>query len=431
MNFKRILSLALAILLSSVLVACTPANTQTTAATSGNATYKVTVLDPNGMPVTTGVVVKFMQGGVQKAMQTLDAGGTASKELPRGDYTVELMFTVEGAAYGYDKSALALSATKTELTIDLLNQATVEGPVLSVKTGELDEYGFSIHAEYNSRVVYTGRTVVDLAAKDKSFFLYMPEKSGYYEITVENNMGTIAYNGSPYAVQDLNLAKKVEGKENTILLEVQGGSEGSEHVLSIENAGDATQAVISIKWVGQIDVIPWTSYQNVSELKPYTLPADAVLQDFDLMQKYEIVFNEADGYYHVGTVDGPLVLVRLGANSDKDCQYLLKSWETVASTDYVVSYHFDANGEVYERINYGPAILEYFEVDDEASGLYPLTKDLYTIIRDVGESKGWWNKARPELGILKDPNSDVDYDYLEESAWLFNCCFIVEGDGRG
>ncbi len=425
MNMKRIMTLVLAaVLLCGIFTACTPQNTESTQAASGNATYKVTVKDPSGAPMTTGVVVKFMQGGVQKAMQTVDAGGTAAKELPKGDYTVELMFTVEGMSYGYDKEAVQLSATKTELTIDLLNQATEKGPDLSVKTGELDQWGFAVHADYGSYIVKTGRTVVDLAANDKNFFLYMPEKSGYYEITVENNAGIIGYNGSPYAVQEMNLAEKVEGKENTILLTVQKGSEGAEHVLSIENTGAAAQAILSITWVGEIDVIPWTNYSNVSELKPYSHPADAVVAEFDLTKAYEIVFSEVDGYYHVGAVDGPVVLVRLGANSDGGCKYLLKSWETVASTDYVVSYHYDANGEVYERINYGPAILQYFEVDDEASGLYPLTKDLYTIIHDVGQSKGWWDKSRPELGIIKDPNSDLDYDYLEESAWLFNCCYI-------
>ncbi len=425
MNFKRMLSLVLALMMvCTVLSACNPDNGDSSVDMGGNANYKVTILAPDGTPMTTGVVVKFMQEGVQKAMQTVDAGGTAAKELPKGDYTVELMFTVDGMSYGYDKTNVQLTATKTELTVDLLNEATEKGPDLSVKTGKVDEYGFAIHADYASYVVSTGRTVVNLAANDKNFFLYMPEKKGYYEITVENNVGIIAYNGSPYAVQDVNLAEKVEGKENTILLTVQSGSEGGEHVLSIENAGDATQAILNIKWVGEINEIPWTNYSNVSELKPYAHPAGAAVTDFDLTKQYEIVFNEADGYYHVGTKDGPVVLVRLGANADTNCKYLLKSWETVASTDYVVAYHYDRNGEVIERINYGPAILQYFEVDDEASGLYPMTKDLYTIIRDVGESKGWWDKTRPYLNIFADPESDASYPFTEETAWLFNCCYI-------
>ncbi len=421
MTMKRIVTLVLAaMMLMSVLTACGPQ----APATEGNATYKVTVKDPAGNPMTTGVVVKFMKDGVQQAMQTVDAGGVASKELPKGDYTVELMFTVQGTDYGYSVDDAKLSATKTELTLELMNKATEKGPMLSAKTGKEDEFGFAITAEYHSYVVYTGRTMVEMTANDKSFFLYMPEKSGYYEITVENNAGVIGYNGSPHFVQERNVAELVEGKENTILLTVNPGSEGSEHVLSIENSGEAGQAIIHIQWVGELDILPWTVYTNVTAPKPYTHTAGAATVDFDLTKTYEIVYNDADGYYHVGTKDGPVVLVKLGANADKLCKYLLKSWETVASTDYVVSYHYDANGEAYERINYGPAILEYFEVDDESTGLYPLTKDLYTIIRDVGESKGWWDKSRPMLNIFRDSESDTTYEFLEETAWLFNCCYV-------
>ncbi len=424
MIMKRMMTLALAALvLCSMLSGCNP-NGATTGQSQGDPTYKVTVIDPTGRPVTTGLVVKFMQEGVQKAMQTVDATGTAAKVLPKGEYTVELMFTVQGTDYGYDKANLKLTAEQPQLTIELIHKATEDGPVLSVKQDDLDQWGMNVTAEYPSKVVSTGRNEVELTANDKSYFLYMPEEGGYYEITVENFTGTVSYNGSPYAVQNLNLAQKVEGKENTIRLEVQNGSAGAEHVLSIENTGAATSCILRITRVGDVEELVWINYANVSERKPYTLPVGAAIRDFDLMQEYDIVFNEADGYYHVGTKDGPLVLVRLGANSDKDCKYLLQSWETVASTDYVVAYHYDAAGEVTERINYGPAILEYFELDDEKTGLYPLNQDLYTILRDVGTSKGWWDKSRPELGVIKDPNSDRDYDYLEESGWLFNLCYL-------
>ncbi len=143
MTKKRVLSLALTVLLlASMLCGC---QEETLSAT---AKYKVTVIGVDGNPMTSGVVVKFMQNGVQKAMQTVDAGGTAVKELPRGDYQVELQFTRQDLNLDYDRQGLTLSATKTEAQVELFNFLSGDVRYVNVKTSNvwpftlvLNQYG--------------------------------------------------------------------------------------------------------------------------------------------------------------------------------------------------------------------------------------------------------------------------------------------------
>jgi len=87
------LLLVLVMVLSLLLSACSQTKL------SGSAAYTVKVTDAKGTPYTSGVIVKFMKDGAQVAMQPVDANGTATKELERGDYTVELLFTDDNSGY--------------------------------------------------------------------------------------------------------------------------------------------------------------------------------------------------------------------------------------------------------------------------------------------------------------------------------------------
>ena len=84
---KRVLMLCLlaVMALGLLLAGCA---SQTPVETSGETTYRVTVQDALGAPYTSGVVVRFLQDGQQKAMQVVSESGVAEKALPPGTYTV-------------------------------------------------------------------------------------------------------------------------------------------------------------------------------------------------------------------------------------------------------------------------------------------------------------------------------------------------------
>ena len=88
MNMKRMKALALALmmLLSLVLMsACGGSESSAEAAAptqnaSGEITYKVTVVDGQGNPFDSGVIVRFVKDGQQAAMQPIDGNGSIARD---------------------------------------------------------------------------------------------------------------------------------------------------------------------------------------------------------------------------------------------------------------------------------------------------------------------------------------------------------------
>ena len=129
--------------------------------------YRVTVVDALGNPYTEGVVVQFMQNGAPAGMQVVNGDGVAVKELPDGDYTVELSFTSETTQYYYDKSDLTLSADKKEATVTLSKLPGSEETTLTVADKQVKAYN-----------VETGCTYVTLKKGERSYFLFVPTVAG-------------------------------------------------------------------------------------------------------------------------------------------------------------------------------------------------------------------------------------------------------------
>ncbi len=425
MNIKRILCLVLALTMCT-LCACTPSEgttgTTSTNAPAGPAQYKVTVLDPEGNPCTNDIVVKFMKDGAQAGMQSVDAAGVAAKELERGNYTVELMFMDPDAAYSYADADLQLTATKTELTINLFN-AVGAAETLFVK---LDADTTADRPAYPVKV---GQTKVDLEAGTRNFFIFTPKKGGIYKFAITGGAEAIGYYGATHFVSHINSATPVEG-EVAVTFEVlessvsTSGAGTSQLVIGVD-AGTAVSGVLSIIRIGDnTPVIPYDVYPTTTVLKPYSHPTGAKVEEFDLNADYEIVYNESDGYYHVGSENGPLVLLRLGAKSDDQCKYLLASMETVNTFEAYVRYYYNEAGELVSRSNFSPCIFEHVKYVDSATGLYPVTRELRYIIEQRGEAKGWWKLG--SANYLFWDKFDQPIPVNEETAWLFNCCYIPE-----
>ena len=139
-------------------------------------------------------------------------------------------------------------------------------------------------------------------------------------------------------------------------------------------------------------------------MKAYTLPAGAQLKDFDLTaatDTYKLVYNENDGYYHLNSASGPLVLVRLA----EDCEYIA-CFKTMLDRSGVVKYFFDEDKKLEKKESYSECLLEYIKYVDEKEGVYPLNKDLEYIIKQRGDYTGWWN-AESSGYIFKDIDGNI------------------------
>lgn len=385
---------------------------------SGQKKYTVTVKDALGNPYSEGVIVQFLQDGKQVAIQPCDKDGVATKKLDKGEYTVAIMSTDEQISFQYEEG-LKLTEKQRELEVVAAYKVTSEAETLYVGSDEFEAYA-----------IQKGCTYVDLSTDKRSYFLFTPTEAGNYEFSVADSSNVeIGYYGAPHFVQSVNAAEVVKNKF-TISVSASmigtGDTGTSIYVLGVDVVDEkTTNCVIGIERVG--DAVktladePWDVYETTSELKAYTLPTGAEIKEFDLTAStdtYKVVYNEDDGFYHLKSADGPLVLVRLA----EDCDYIA-CFKTMLDRSDVNKYFFDKDGEFEKKERYSDCLLEYIEYVDENEGVYPLTKDLKYIIQQRGEYVGWWD-IESNGYIFKDVDGNNDSSINSEIAWLLMCCYI-------
>ena len=412
---KKIITLFLAttLLLSALLLASCSAG--------GEATYKVSVKDALGNPYTTGIVVQFMQNGEKVAMQAVNKDGIAEKVLTKGDYDVELSFTDNAEAYHYE-AGIKLTAKETETDVILANVPVGETTVLHAEGNEHDVYSVSVGCSY-----------VTLEKNARTYFLFSPTQAGEYEFSIKDSAKVeIGYYGAPHFVQTQNTA---EIKDNTFTITVRADMIGSgdggtaTYVIGIDSKDDKTaNTVLAINRLGDpkktIEDEPWEVYKATHEMDIYTLPEGTELKEFDLTaatDTYKLVYNENDEFYHLGSEDGPLVLVRL----TEDCDYIA-CFGTIIQKQGILKYFYDGKGKDYEnfvkRENYTDCVSKYIECADDTEGVYPLTEDLKYIIQQHGDHAGWWDIDGHGY-IFKDMDGNNDSTINTEIAWLLMCCY--------
>ena len=425
MKMRKILALVLAAMMLLSICGCQQTDNGTNSnntdpSTIEETTYKVTVIGVDGQPATTGVVVQFLKNGEEHALQTVDGNGVAAKKLEKADYTVALMFMDTTVDYYYDTTDLTLSKTKTELTITLCLKQSEE--VKEVYVGDL---------AYNAYYVSTGNTYVTLQP-GRNYFLYIPTESGEYDLFTTGGAYAVGYFGGEHFIMDSN--KAPENSINGINLSVSPGqiSPNNEMVIGVDNPGtDAVQTVLHINRISDyIDTsIPRVIYKPTHTFTSWTLPAGAVVNQFNIAAAvpYNLVLDEETGFYHLDSVDGPVVVVFLGKNAEEKYMNYVDSYDTILLNTRVAAYFANENGEGYSKCeDYSNALLEYIGVFDEvtnsytggcidrANGMYPLTADLMYIIQQHGNYSGWWDKNdnRYIFG---------DITVNPENAWLFMC----------
>ena len=404
-HFQKRLCLLLVVALCLPLLLCSCGST---------ATYRVTVTDALGTPYTNGVVVQFFKNGQQAGMQVVDENGVASKELDKGDYTVELSFTSADTSYYYDKTDLTLSADKTDLTVELAKAVSGEPTSLTADLVQCDAYA-----------VDTGCTYVTLKKGERNYFLFTPTVAGTYAFSLPGSDAGIGYYGAPHFVQSLSSAEVKDGKFTVSVSAsmIGTGDTGTTTLVIGVDAGENASCVLAVERVGDPEHTladePWTVYQKTVELSEYTLPKNAKLGEFDLKAPtYNLVLNEQDGFYHLNTADGPLVLMRLGKSSS-----YLASFKEILDRSGVVKYFYDADGNFVKKESYSECLLEYIACMDEDNGVYPLTEDLKFIVQQRGEYSGWIDPEH-SLYLFKDAAGNNLAGINPDNAWLFMCCYI-------
>lgn len=383
----------------------------------GKMIYSVSVKDALDNAYTSGVIVQFLKDGAQVAMQVCNENGVAEKALEPGEYDVELMFTGDAESYHYDKGNLKVTEEDASLEVILAYATTGEGKTLYANSKDNIAHNIGV-----------GCTYVTLDTENRTYFLFTPEKAGMYQFAVVDNVGAIGYYGAPHFVQDNSALEVIDNKFDISISSSMIGSGDSGTtvlVIGVDSYDGAQECIISVERIGDaafsVEDLPWTVYQTTAELSEYTVPAGATIKEFDIKAStdtYNLVYNEEDGFYHLDSANGPLVLVRL----TQDPKYLA-CFKNILDRSGVTKYHYDEEGNIVKKETFADCLIEYFEYVDDEYGVYPLTEDLKHIITERGEYVGWWD-VNSYSYLFKDDNGDKLLGINPDIAWLFMCCYV-------
>ena len=353
--------------------------------------YKVTVIDCNGNPYT-NVLVSFAGTSV---VQPVNSNGVATAVLEKGTYSIVLLFN-SGNEMGYEVSTAKVTATYTSVVIEVAPYA--DGAFEAIYPNGDDASG---------RYLTEGGSFVELTSGGRTYFLFTPEQDGIYQITTSNAGAKLEnWNHIDYT------AKMDYGVENNVFtLEVN--AVGNTYVFAINASTDVDAAIVKITRTENVSTQPEVEvFQGtMTPTVPYqfTLAEGQSLQYLDLTVSHTLVKDE-NGFYHLDSVDGPMVMINLSAN-----RYGI-SIRDLVDKGAMLKYEYDEKGNPVKRIDYTECMLAYVNNRDAVLGVYALTDDLITMIQAHGETAGWFDPS--SAGYLFGNKTDLN----SESLWMFLLC---------
>lgn len=377
---------------------------QTTEPDPQKLTYTVTVIGSDGN-ARQGAVVRFYQGEAQVTMVATDAEGKAVTDLLPDTYTV-VIDNILGERYEVEGCIV-----------------TPEAPTLEVKLFGLPAAGEEIYAyspaaddyvAYQTGRVGEGEYWVALTEGDMTYLLFVASRGGVFRISADRELPlSIGYFGSTSFVLTESVAVE---ENNAIEVEVYDDMVYNYAFVIGIAAEDAavTACNLRVEYVDErettVEDLPWNDLMPEHALSQFTKPAGA-LAKFDITSDaLSVVYNENDGYYHVGSADGPVLMLNIGNDSP-----YMDALTTVCNNMRLGVYVYDEQGNVVEKNSYNELIWAYNAVSD--GGYYPLDKTLADMMITLGNYIGWYN-----------PSSDMTLfgaaPVLPEHAHLFACVYV-------
>ena len=370
----------------------------------------VKVFLTDGTPMGSSIVVLKDASGNTVAMSSLSSGIAEFKDVALGDYKVELKITKDGDKYYYDEALAVLSADKSELTITVYSK---------LGSSQVDIYGPAFGEEAGGKAYQVSAGSYAISPKaGMTYYIFTPKKSGNYAISlVGSASATVGNFGLPNYVLETDISES-DGKSFTVEISpLQGDlSEYTPVVIGI-NAEIKSDCVLEIKHIGDVadkpEYMPWSEILAKMPLTQFVVDEGKDFVALDIRNPNLKVVLDANGYYHLNTVDGPLVVVKVTVATD-----YIASFEEICQTSNFGWYHFE-NGKFIKKELFNSLIESYAAICDKTHGVCPLTEELAYAIRMNGEYHDWWDFST-ENHIFGDDANKV----APAVAWLFACGII-------
>ena len=267
--------------------------------------------------------------------------------------------------------------------------------------------------EISDTWLYDGENAVTALNADTTLFVFEPAETGIYEVLVDKEGAVLSsWNGSIFFVT----GKATESTDGR--LEIACSALGQSLLIGL---GNVSSANITITKIGEYDApvsVDYVEYVNKhTPISGFKLP-DGEMIAVDITVPQTVVLG-ADGYYHFGSANGPILYVDMTGVTYADlyeCYYP----SAAEPADRLRGTYKDADGNTcgYDFIT---AMKAYADALD-SNGYYYLTEDLANYLQMYGKDQGWFNPNYSPFEIIKEGN------FVEESAWLLTACYAEAGD---
>lgn len=409
--------------------------------------YEVKVVDAFGKPVPNMVVNILGEDGeeIDKKM-TNSEGIVACEESDaldiKGNYKVTLVDPF-GSKFYYKESECVFNNDKEKLTVTIYSEASELPFDVIYPADVMSDKGVS------ASIVSDGGYHVELKAGD-NYFIFMPKTRGLYNFSVDAEGSlAIGYHGSPFFVQSNDLSGNdasddVYKTDAGLFFAIRSFNIGEDYgatsryvvkvsvdsdkdgIIRISCDPNLAMSKEELPWDIEMPDVPLTEF-DADSIKP----EGATLVNFDIFDKnLTVVYNSEDKFYHLGTEDGPVVMVRLTSASP-----YLPAIATMMETQSFAIYLYDGDNLVAKK-NYHELLLDYCEAADGGMGsssntagsaavpatglgVYPLTEELRTALINIGNAWGWY-----KTGSMNNIFGEDALKVVPENAYLFVCCYF-------
>ena len=378
------------------------------------------------------MIVEFYSAGQRVLMTSTNLEGYAYVRLPLNMYDVVLTDTLSRNLY-FEETSLKVTPTKKNLEVE----ASIV--ITSNVTRNLMECDFIASTEAPV-VVGEGSYRMEATTSTINPIVWIADKAGIYKFTFESDFGVnLTYNGEPLLLYNRNIANEEDIiADNSLKMTVrnmnlaQGEGEATPYVFGVKSKITNGIGVLKVERIGDppfsIYELPWNTYSSdiPGDLNLPEELTEADLNYLNLTQSQNIVYNENDGLYHLGSENGKIVYIQLkhtpttmpAATADEPKDYF--TLEALVANNHFGVYLFDEEGELLEKNSYHDHALACLDKAHETAGIYYLTSGMMKGVKEYGEVNKWWDFSG-ERHIFGDK---AGVSVLEEYAWMFCLCTI-------
>lgn len=367
-------------------------------------TYTVSVIGSDGNP-RQGALVRIFKGEEQVTMAVTAADGNATAELPADTYAV-VIDNVLGE--NYSKEGCTLTPDSTSLTVNLYG-IPAPGEEIYAYSASADDY-----ISYMANKLSEGSYGISVNADDMTYYLFTASRGGTFSISTDAELPvSIGYFGSTSYVLTESVATE---ENNAITVDVYDDMVFNyAFVIGVRSEeATLTECVLRIEYLSERETtendVPWNDLMPTEVLTQYTMGAGTPTNFAVDSAEIALVYSENDGCYHVGSEDGPVVLINLGNDS-----LYMDALTTVCGNMRLGVYVYGEDGKLLSKDSYNELIWAYDAVSD--GGYYPLDDTLIDMLKTVGDYMGWYDPASPMYlfeGVALEP----------ANAFLFACVYL-------